>query len=179
MDRKSEHGFTLVELVIAIVVIAVMVGMAVPAVIHWLPDYRLKSAARHLVANFQRAKIEAVKRNTNIVLEFQPAAFSPGGGVGSYLIFADDGSGGGVAGDDIRNGTEPVIASVTMPKNVSLYNTNYGSDKAIFNPRGFPAGTATRFVEMRNNNSRFYRTSVAPVGGIRLEASSDGVTWKN
>lgn len=177
MGGKREHGFTLIELVIAIAVIAVMVGMAVPAVIHWLPDYRLKSAARHLVSNFQRAKIEAVKRNTNVVLEFQPAAFSPGGGVGSYLIFADDGSGGGVAGDSTMNGTEPVIASVTMPRNVSLYNTNYVSDKASFNPRGFPAAVATRFVEMRNNKSRFYRTSVAPVGGIRLEASINGGDW--
>jgi len=179
MDRKSEHGFTLIELVVVIAIIGIMVGIGVPVVNSWLPDYRLKSAARHLVSNFQRAKIEAVKRNTNVVLEFQPAAFSPGGGVGSYLIFADDGSGGGVAGDDIRNGTEPVIASVTMPKDVSLYNTNYASDTTRFNPRGFPSAGVTSHAEMRNNNSRFYRTSVAPVGGIRLEASSDGVIWKN
>jgi type IV fimbrial biogenesis protein FimT len=168
----------MVELMIVIAVIAILTAIAVPNIINWLPNYRAKAAARDMISNFQKAKMEAVKRNTDVVIQFTPGAYAASGQVGSYQIFVDDGSGGGTAGDGIQNGSEFVLAQATMPKNVSLYNTTFPGNLTGFNPRGLPtSGVPTYFAFMRNNNSRYYRIALSPAGSIRLQMSSDGIAW--
>ena len=174
----KQAGFTMVELMIVIAVIAILTAIAVPNIISWLPNYRLKSAARDVVSNFQKAKMGAVKRNKDVVIQFTPGAYAASGQVGSYQVFVDDGSGGGIEGDGIQNGSERVLAQVTMPKNVSLYNTTFPGHLTGFNSRGLPtSGVATYFALMRNNNSRYYRIALSPAGSIRLQMSSDGANW--
>jgi type IV fimbrial biogenesis protein FimT len=173
-----QAGFTMVELMIVIVVIAILSAIAVPNIINSLPNYRLKAAARDMISSFQKAKMEAVKRNRDVVIQFTPGAYAASGRVGSYQVFVDDGSGGGTEGDGIQNGSERVLAQVTMPKNVSLYNTTFPGHLTGFNSRGLPtSGVATYFAPMRNNNSRFYRIALSPAGSIRLQMSSDGIAW--
>ena len=70
-------GFTLVELMIAIGIVAILTAIAVPDIINWLPNYRLKSAARDLYSNMQKARMQAVKENKNIVTRFD-ASINPG-----------------------------------------------------------------------------------------------------
>ncbi|MBW1829839.1 MAG: GspH/FimT family protein, partial [Deltaproteobacteria bacterium] len=156
LKRINEKGVTLIELMIVFAVIAVLAALAVPGIIHWMPDYRLKKAGRDIFTNFQRARIEAIRRNTNVVLSFNPAAFVPQGRVGSYIIFVDDGSGGGIAADDMRNGTESILTQRTMPDDVSLTTANFnGTTIPGYNARGFPLGgtpARTGNVVVQNNN---------------------------
>jgi len=70
-------GFTLVELMIAIGVIAILAAIAVPGVISWLPNYRLKAAAMDLVSNMQKARMEAVRGNKDVVVTFD-SSVNPG-----------------------------------------------------------------------------------------------------
>jgi type IV fimbrial biogenesis protein FimT len=173
-----QAGLTLVELMIVIAVIAILAVSVAPSTIKSLPNYRAKASARDMISNFQKAKMEAVKRNTDVVITFITGAYVPDGHVGSYTVFLDDGSGGGIAGDGIQNGAELVLAQVNMPKNVSLYNTTFPGNLTGFNPRGLPtSGVATYFALMRNNNSRHYRIALSPAGSIRLQMSSDGINW--
>ena len=170
-----QAGFTMVELMIVIAVIAILSAIAVPNIINSLPNYRLKAAARDMISNFQKAKMEAVKRNRNVVIEFAPVAYVASGQVGSYKVFVDDGSGGGTAKDDIQNGSERIVAQVNMPKNVSLCATTFAGDKTGFNSRALPLKKGS--VKIRNNKSRYYKTSLSFAGNVKLRMSSDGATW--
>jgi type IV fimbrial biogenesis protein FimT len=170
--RRS--GFTMLELVIAIAIIGILAAIAVPNIISWLPNYRLKSAARDLVSNFQKAKMEAVKANEDVIIQFTTGAYADSGQVGSYTVFLDDGSGGGgIAGDGIQNGSERVLAQVNMPKNVSLYTTNFTGHITGFNSRGLPQCQGS--VEIRNNKSRYYEASLSTAGNVKLKMNSDGI----
>ena len=121
--------------------------------------------------------MEAVKGNVDVIIQFTPGTYTDAGQVGSYDIFVDDGSGaGGIAGDGIQNGTERVLAQVTMPKNVSLYNTSFAGHTAGYNSRALPRG-AMGSVEIRNNKSRYYKASLSVAGNVRLETSNDGIIW--
>ena len=60
--KKSKSGFTLVELLVVIGIIGVLTGIAVPNLVAWLPDYRLKSAANDLYRNMQFAKLSEIGR---------------------------------------------------------------------------------------------------------------------
>lgn len=177
---RGKGGFTLVELMIVIAVCAILAAVAVPAVNSWLPNYRLKTTALDISSNFQRAKLAAVKRNANVVVSITPAAYTPGGRVGSYMIFVDDGNGGGIAGNDIRDGTETVLTQVAMPEDVSLIIANFsgGSTTPGYNFRGLPLANRVGDMQVKNSNLRRYRATLSMTGNVALDVSdNDGLTW--
>lgn len=183
IERKSLkgcQGFTLLELMVTMAIFAILAAIAIPAFSSWIPNYRLNAAARALVSSFQRAKLEAAKRNVNVVISFSPHAYTPDGAVGTYQIFVDDGAGGGTAGNFVRDGGETLLFQATMPGNVSLYSAAFtgGATQVGFNSRGLPASDRIGNVDLRNNNSRYYQVSLSPIGNITLKKSSDGTTWE-
>jgi type IV fimbrial biogenesis protein FimT len=57
MHRSSKaSGFTVVELLTVIGIIAIISAIAVPGVMSWLPSYRLRAAAQDWWAIFRRRK---------------------------------------------------------------------------------------------------------------------------
>lgn len=67
---KKKAGFTLVELMVAVAIIGIMAAVAAPGFIAWLPNYRLKSAARDVYSALQNARLLAVKENTTVRVVF-------------------------------------------------------------------------------------------------------------
>jgi type IV fimbrial biogenesis protein FimT len=79
-------GFTFLEVLAALLVIGIIAAFAIPAFSTWLPDYRLKAAARDLFSNFQQAKIAATKNGVYSTICFnQPV----GSKTYSYVVFVD------------------------------------------------------------------------------------------
>jgi type IV fimbrial biogenesis protein FimT len=172
-------GFTLIELLVTIGIMVILVGIAIPAFSTWLPNFRLNAAARDLVSDFQKAKMEAVRRNANVVLSFNQHAYIPAGSVGTYQIFVDDGAGGGTEDNFVRDGGEAMLAQGTMPGNVSLYSAVFtgATTAAGFTSRGLPASNRTGDVLLRNNHARYFKVTLGLAGNIALTRSNDGVTW--
>lgn len=62
------RGFTLIELMVAIVVLAVLLGIGVPSFRDAAVGSRVSSYANDLVASVQLARSEAIKRNAPVTL---------------------------------------------------------------------------------------------------------------
>ena len=66
--RASTRGFTIIELMITLVVLAILVAVAVPNFRNASLGSRLSASANDLLASVQLARSEAIKRNVAVTL---------------------------------------------------------------------------------------------------------------
>lgn len=172
--RKKESGFSLIELLVIIVIIAILAAIAIPGFSAWLPNYRLRQAARDVYSNLQRAKVGAIKTNQNWGVFFDQANEK----YELYSLGADGLWGGG--DDTLQNITvnlsdyEGVVFGNGIAANdidnevfgpVITYDTN---PVAIFTPRGTVPNTG--YIYLANaKGSVFGVGTPSPAGVISIK----------
>jgi prepilin-type N-terminal cleavage/methylation domain-containing protein len=60
MRKVNQHGFTLVEMMVALAILGIMVGIAIPSVLAWMPAANLRDAAYDVKGTLIRARSAAV-----------------------------------------------------------------------------------------------------------------------
>jgi prepilin-type N-terminal cleavage/methylation domain-containing protein len=154
---KSSQGLTLVELMTAIALMAMLSTIAIPNIVAVLPKYRLGESARGILSILHYAKISAIKENANVAVNFNP-------GSSECMGFVDDGEGGGTSEDRLRNGQERILKRYSMPSGVNLLSPEFGNVLS-FNNRGLCDSTGDVSVQ----NSRGTRKiRVLPSGHCKI-----------
>lgn len=59
-------GFSLIELMIGIAIMAILLGLALPSFQSWVKNTQIRNAAESITNGLQRARAEAVSRNTTV-----------------------------------------------------------------------------------------------------------------
>jgi len=172
MDKK---GFTLVEAMVVIAVIGIAVAVAVPNIVGYMPEYRLKRAARDLYSVMQSTKMGAIKNNTSWAIVFDPATSrylicSASGADATWSTTADNtivstitlpGYGSGINyGHGIAT-TNATVGGGAFPVN----NISYTANVLVFNSRGTGSGG---YVYLQNNQSTSYTVGTRTNGAILL-----------
>jgi prepilin-type N-terminal cleavage/methylation domain-containing protein len=70
MEKKQKRGFSLVELLIVMALIAVMLVIAGPRLVEQLPKWHMKGTARDVAAKFMMARLRAIQENNQYGVEF-------------------------------------------------------------------------------------------------------------
>lgn len=71
--RQPEHGFNVVELMVALAIAAILGVLVVPSVTEWIRNARVRSTAEALQNGLRLAQNEAIRRGTQVVLSFTNA----------------------------------------------------------------------------------------------------------
>ena len=103
-------GFSLVDVLAAIMLLAILTAMSVPPLVATLDDLRALAAARSLAARLQQARMEAVSRTADVAVRFERDA------LGYWYAVYLDGNRNGVLTRDIRAGVD---RELDRPRRVS------------------------------------------------------------
>ncbi len=182
-NGKHEAGFTLLELATIVVILAALASIAIPTFSVWLPNYRLRSAARDLYSNLQMAKLGAVKQNKQWAVVFDQ-------GSDRYYVCSDDSNDGwdGPAAmggndncdkavdlnnyDDIYFGHAGYTLGVDNENLLSNDDITYANNLFVtFSQRGT---SLPGYVYLQNNKDTVYAIGTRPGGVIHLKK---GPTW--
>jgi len=190
---KREQGFTLLELMVTIIILCVLLGLAIPGFSRWIPNYRLRGAARDIYSNLQLAKMTAVKDRASCGVLFDVAGSrylvvnsgtnrtwesTSGSRAGDDVVlktvnFSEYGSGvaygpgsatGGVGGENVDN-------NVTLPGDGVVFD----SRGMILSPTG--AGSTGGYVYLQNNKNNAFAVGVLS-GGVIVLRRWTGSAWQ-
>lgn len=78
LGRATRRGFTLVELVVVVVIIAIFAALATPTIVQQLRDRHLREAAQKVAFLYRQARMRAMGRGSAVLVRFAE---------GRYVVF--------------------------------------------------------------------------------------------
>lgn len=78
-SRRSQRGFSLVELMVVMVIAGIVMAIAVPSIENFLANQRMKTASFNLVVALMNARAEAQQRGVPVYIKSMPATGLQGG----------------------------------------------------------------------------------------------------
>jgi prepilin-type N-terminal cleavage/methylation domain-containing protein len=133
----EKNGFSIIELVVVLALMAVIAAVALPRWTSWLPAYALNNSTRQVQSELHYIKMRAAAENVSFQLAYVQ-------GSASYTIERDTKA----------LTTKPLAAGTTITKEGSI----------SFSPRG--TASANR-IRLRNINGSCKQIVVSPTGRVR------------
>ena len=190
MAAKRSIGFTLIELMIGIAIVAILVVAALPSFGTWIQNTKIRGAAEAALNGLQLARAEAARRNASVALVFTDPppvaanvnAVAPSNTGRNWMLRVYQ-IGGVYTAADFIQGAPMAEAAAASPISVKRYDAagnEYSSggssalvDTVIFNSLGQAASvlntgtTVTDYVSIKLDFTN-------PVGGNCQNAATPG-----
>lgn len=119
---KQSTGFTVIELIVAIAVLAILVTMGIPAIQEMIKNNRVTAQTNELVAMINFSRNEALRRNSDIPVD---------------LTSVTGGWSGEVRSPDDLEDTEGCTVGVLRCASYDSVELTSGSVEMTFNNRGY------------------------------------------
>lgn len=125
---KTNRGFTLIEIMVVIGLIAILATIAVPNIVGWRAKQRFAAAASDVHEAIRVARSSAIKDNTTVTIQFQLP--------NRFIVFADD------DGDGTQDAGERTILTGGFQNDITL-TTSFTGHRLSFNGRGLTTASGT------------------------------------
>ena len=175
IPRSNCRGFTLIELIPVLAILSVLFHFAAPSFQNFGANSRMTSHINTMVASFNHARSEAVKRHHNVVIcpnDEGSCAKQPHWHNG-WLMFIDENF-----NREIDKGEE-IIYVEAAKKNIEIISSRYRR-RVVFRSLGTSAGSNASYVFCDQRGSENARAIILSNSGRARVADkrSDGKDWK-
>ena len=161
---KTQNGFTLIELMITISLLAVLITLGVPALQSTTRSNTVVAKSNSFLSAVRIARSEATKRRDSVIIcasDTQTNCNNANGWSDGWVVFVDDGITAGVfdAGEDI-------ITSYILPTGFTVARAAGGADQIIFSATGISDSTVDQFFDFCIANATNGRNFVIERSGL-------------
>ena len=158
---KGKSGFTLLELLITMMILALLATLTVPPLRQQIAQHRVRLAAAEVASTLWTARGSAVHHGVAVAVRFEVQESDADTAVAFFSLYAD-GDGDGVRTADLSAGTDPRIGRPARLLHVGS-GVRFGIPEDL-EPRGF---TGSGRLDRLDDPVRFGRSDIAsfsPVG---------------
>lgn len=149
---SRQAGFTLMEMLIAIAIVAILIALALPSFSGMMDRQRVRGAAENLYADMQYAKGESIKRNVSV------SVVATAGPPWSYCVTISNCA---TAADVLKNVSGADFANVTLGADASVT-----FDALRGGCAGADCGVAVTFT---GSSGATHSVTVSTLGHINLQ----------
>ena len=156
---RGNNGYTLIEALIVIFLMASISALAVPNLINWLDKAKLNGAVNNLKGSLELAKLKAIQENGPVAVNFSG---------NKYAIFRDTGATKGVhdIGEEFfRKKSLPLGVRIDLSA-TTFADNGMGLKKIRFKGRGTSTSGTAYLV---NSKGMVKKIIISSTGRIRTE----------
>ena len=139
---RKDTGFSLIEVMVVMAIMAILSAIAIPGIIQWLPKHRVGTAARDVKSTLEFARSNAIKTNLIVTVIFDWD--------NERLTVVDAGA--------------TTLRTRQMPGDVDLQDIGLGTP-VTFNGHGFSNGSSGGVVVVNTSNATLRRSITLTIGG--------------
>lgn len=189
MENKTKSGFTLIEVMVVLAVIAILSTIAIPNFSSWRTNMYVKAAARDIYSSMQEARLLAVKENSSTAIVFDTTNsryyLCDNWGVDEDWAGDNDNTGTGdnniiqtyYLNKQVRYGHANATSPVTVTGTFDADNISYTTPDNVLNINSRGIG-ADGYVYIENQDSnRTYAVGTQTSGLISI-LKWDGGSWQ-
>lgn len=146
--QNRESGFTLIELMVTITILAIVLSAAFPSYRTFVANAQIRSTAESIRNGLQLARAEAIKRNAKIKFTIANAANDSSWSVGCVTVVAD------LDGDGVADCPAVIQSKTAREGSASTINlTKVGSNTLTFINLGTTDSTAGQLSRVNIDNT--------------------------
>lgn len=193
--RGDENGFTLVELMVTLAVLAILASIALPSMGSFFDKRRVIETAEELYGNMQQARMESISRFRTVYVKFSGAA--PGAtwqygvstnadcdltqtnpataGVNACVLAVDDGDGNLDDGSGAIDSADLVLQRFTSSDHTNVSISSVSNLEIAFDPQ---RGTAEAgAITLQSEGGYAMKITTNALGQVRIcsPESSGGI----
>ena len=173
MDKQKE-GFTLIEALVVVLVMAILLGIGMPSFLDLVEKYRTESETKILLEALRVARLNAIEEQQHIVVcTSNNGTACNGSWNDGFIVFRDDNN------NHARSADEEILFQHQFREKITVKTGSGSNQNMYFNANGWTPGSADSLLicARQGDNTHGYRLVINRAGRLRIEDSS--VVWRN